>query len=407
MEKIRHRNDCRLCHQENISLIHSFSNSTLANELVSNPNQQQDEFPLDLYQCDDCGLFQLLDVVNPELMFKDYIYVSGTSQVMRDHFKSYAEQILELIKYKITSPNSLVVDIGANDSTLLKYLKNKARVVGVEPASNLATKSNAEGILTINDFFNVEVAKSIIKDHGKAEIVTCNNCLAHLDNVDEIILGVKELLTDDGTFVFENAYFIDTIKTRDYSQIYHEHVSMFSINPLDIYFKKHGMTIVKIEHQDIHGGSIRVFVKNKIVEQPQEVLDFIYEEEMWLTDYVIDASIINYTYIANKLKNRLIELKQQGKTIAGVTASAKSTSFLHYANIGNDLLDFICEDSAKIGKYSSGKHIPIVSFDDIYIKKPDYLVMLSYNFVDSIMKKHINFEGTWVIPLPELKEIKS
>ena len=169
--------------------------------LFQNPDQVQKTYPLHFYQCQDCGFFQLLDIVNPELMFSDYIYRSGTSQVMRDYFDSYAEEVVSSLKLQ---SNGLVVDIGSNDGTLLKaFQKRGVKVIGIEPAANLANAANEEEIKTINNFFNCYVGQSIMFEFGRAKCITMNNCLAHLDNIDDIIIGVKELLADDGVFILK------------------------------------------------------------------------------------------------------------------------------------------------------------------------------------------------------------
>lgn len=395
---------CRLCKNKNLKSILDLGQSVLANEFVDDPDIVQETYPLELFQCKDCFLFQLLDVVDPELMFKNYLYVSGTSELIRQHFEKYAEDVCYeywLQNEPLPIPwRGLFVDIGSNDSTLLKQVKGY-NVIGVEPAKNLADKSNEEGIVSINDFFNVKTAKEIVANHGKADIITCNNCLAHLDNVDEVVEGVKELIAENGIFVFENAYFGSTFSNNDFSQIYHEHVSYFTKLPLIKYFTSKGMTVYKIEDNYNHGGSIRVFVKNKI-ENNKDLLDKTIYEEQFINENNINLLIDNIKFIKEDINKQLTKLRLEGKSIVGITASAKSTTFLHYCDIGNLLLDYICDDAKeKQNKLAPGKHIPIKPFSEIFKTRPDYLLILSFNFINAVMKKFEYIPLNWIIPFPE------
>lgn len=413
--QITRRSDCRLCHSTNLKLVLQLEPSALANAFVSDLTIEQDKFPLDLFNCLDCGHYQLLDVVDPSILFKHYLYVSGTSKLMRRHFRNYACSVVSEFDL---DDDDLLVEIGSNDGTSLKWFKTLGiKVLGIDPAENLAVKATQEGITTIPSFFNRKVANQIINEYGKASVVVANNVFAHADDLDEIVLGVKELLKENGVFIFEVSYFKDVILSGDFSQIYHEHTSYHTVLPLYSFFKKHDMQLYKIERVDSHGGSIRCFVSNKfdnnVLSSSHNDASFFIEQESKFGLYSINEpwSGVN-KFIENIEKNKedlnklLIELKQSGKKISGVAASAKSTTFLHHYNIGTELLDYICDDAPeKIGLFSPGKHIPIVPFSKIYEDNPDYLLILSFNFVDSIITRHPNFKGKWIVPLPELKII--
>src|ERR1035437_1080479 len=406
MKDYIHKENCRLCGGSLFKLVMSLGNSSLANELVDE-DLEQDTFPLDLFRCELCGHYQLLDVVSPDRMFKHYLYVSGTSKLMRDHFANYAETIVKDLRLK---SDDLVCDIGSNDSTLLKaFAKNNVKVIGVEPAENLAAQSNKEGIRTISKFFSVDVAKEIVKDFGKASVVTSNNCFAHLDDMRGFVEGVKEMLADDGVFVFENAYLLDMLKTNDFSQVYHEHVGYFGLMPLKLFFRTLGMIIFDAQLIDIHGGSIRFFVAKDGSREIKPSVAKIIKDEEDSDVYNPSLDFTNKDFHCNnlitkvKLKERLLTLKGQGKTIAGAFASAKSTTLLHYFEIGKDILDCIFDDAPeKIGKLSSGKHIPILPFSALSEKSPDYVLILSYNFTDFVIKKHSDYKGTWIVLFPEI-----
>lgn len=414
-QMIHRRSDCRLCHSSNLELVLQLKPSALANEFVKQPVEQA-KFPLDLFQCLDCEHYQLLDIVNPEILFKNYLYVSGTSQLMRDHFNDYAKEMVQ--RYLLTE-NDLVIDIGSNDSTLLKSFKNLGiKVVGVEPATNLASKSNQDGIKTYNNFFNQKTAEEIIINEGKASLITCNNCFAHTDDLDEIILGAKKLLKYGGRFVFEVSYFADVIKNYTFDQLYHEHLDFHHVAPLHKFLTKHNLALEKVKYLNIHGGSIRCYVKNieKYIERkgqpkiPKDVSSIIQSEiDLGLHDRKVAWSQVP-TFLQkieenkNILKEKLLELKSQGARIGAVAASAKSTTFLHHYELNKNIIEFICDDAPeKVGLLSSGLHIPIVPFSRENINKVDYLLILSFNFTESIIKNHPEFLGKWICPLPEFK----
>lgn len=411
---ITRRSDCRLCHSRDFNLILQLNPSALANAFVKDPSIKQEEFPLDLFQCKSCGHYQLLDVVDPNVMFKDYCYVSGTSKVMRQHFRNYACSIVS--EYDLEE-DDLVCDIGSNDGTLLKYFKCFGmNVIGVDPAENLVQNATAQGVTTITAFFDRKVAQEIKEKYGLAKVITCNNCFAHSDNLDEIVLGVKELLSEDGIFIFEVSYFKNVIENIGFDQIYHEHLSYHSILPLHLFFTQHGMTIFDIERVNVHGGSIRCFVKNKdyrLFKNGECWLDetlYFSEQEEKYGLYTTDSEYSSINKFTRKieqnkqeLKDKLNTLKQSGARIAAVAASAKSTTFLHHYEIGTDLIDYICDDAPeKQGLFTPGKHIPVVPFSKIYEDNPDYLLILSFNFVYSIVNKHKDFKGRWIIPSPNL-----
>lgn len=412
---IRRRTDCRLCHSSNLELALQLKPSALANAFVKEPVAQE-KFPLDLFQCLDCEHYQLLDVIDPEILFKNYLYVSGTSQLMRDHFDKYAKEMVQ--RYLLTE-NDLVIDIGSNDSTLLKSFKNLGvKVIGVEPATNLAKKSNLDGIKTYNDFFNQNLADEIIAKEGKATLISCNNCFAHSDDLDEIILGIKKLLKVGGRFVFEVAYFADVVRNYTFDQIYHEHTSYHGAAPLQKFLARHNLALEKIKHINIHGGSIRCYVKSveKYIEKnglpriSKDVSDIIQSEiDLGLHDRKVawsqvPAFIQKIENNKKSLKEKLLELKSQGARIGAVAASAKSTTFLHHYELNKNIIEFICDDSSlKTGLLSPGLHIPVVPFTKENMDKVDYLLILSFNFTESIIKNHKEFLGKWISPLPEVK----
>ncbi len=371
----------------------------------------EDFFPLKVNFCTRCGQLQLSHVVNPEILFRHYVWVSSTSKVTVAHFEEYARSVFSRFQLK---KGDLVVEMGSNDGVLLRPFKALgAKVLGVDPARNVAARATREGIPTLSSFFNVNVAKRIAKKHGKAAVITANNVFAHIHDLDEIMRAVHELLDNEGVFVIEAPYNGDMVEKKLFDIVYHEHLSYLSLRPLARFFRRFGMRIFDVVKTPVHGGSVRLFVclegaKFTTKKSVQRFLDL--EERMKLHD------IDTYRVFAKKIwKNKtdlttlLTKLKKQKKRIAAYGAPAKSTTLLHYFHLGKETLDFIVDDSPfKVGLFTPGTHIPVVATKQLYVQKPDYVLILAWNFADSIMtihKKYKDFGGKFIIPVPTPKVI--
>ncbi len=408
MEKVKKIDFCRLCKGKKLKKILDLGETPPANSFLkkSQLKDKEDFFPLIVNFCTDCSQLQLSHVVSPEILFRHYVWVSSTSPVTVAHFEEYANSVFHNLKLK---KNDLVVEMGSNDGVLLKpFKKLGAKVLGVDPALNVARRATKEGILTLPDFFNVKIAKQITKKYGKAKIITANNVFAHINDLDEIVKAVYELLDKEGAFVIEAPYNIDLVEKNLFDIVYHEHLSYLAIKPLDKFFKSFGMQIFNVVKRPVHGGSVRIFVKmsgaaHKIRESVKEFINL--EERKKLSD-------INtyYEFAKNIEKNKisllklLKELKKENKSIAGYGAPAKSTTLLHYFGIGKETIDFIVDDSPfKHGLFTPGKHIQVVAAQNLYTRKPDYLLILAWNFAESIMKTHEKFRkqgGKFIVPVP-------
>ena len=252
---------CRLCKNFDLSSVLKLQSTPPANEFITKDqlNIDQNIFPLELYFCNSCNHIQLLDVVNPSILFEDYVYVSGTSPVFVNHFKEYANNIIERFN---PDKNFLVIDIGSNDGTLLKFFKNnKFQFLGIDPAKNISSNATKNGIETITNFFTSELANKIKKKYKQASIITANNVFAHADNLEDILLGIKNLLSSDGIFIFEVSYLVDVLEKNLFDTIYHEHLSYHSVEPLKSFFLENGLEMISAERINTHGGSIRVYVQ--------------------------------------------------------------------------------------------------------------------------------------------------
>ena len=407
----RRRDTCRLCGGNDLSLVLALTPTPPANAFVEEAAKDTEQpcFPLDVYFCGTCAHVQLLDVVDPGLLFKNYVYVSGTSPTFVEHFDGYANDITR----RFNPPDgSLIVDIGSNDGTLLAAFKGRGfRVLGIDPARDIAARANEAGIETIADFFSHKLAAEIRESYVSAEIITANNVFAHADDLGGIVAGVRELLAPGGVFVFEVSYLADVIADTLFDTIYHEHLAYHSVKPLKRFFAEAGLDLFAVERVDTHGGSIRGMAghgggPNKADGSVADLI--VLEEETRLDraetfrDFSADIETLG-----TQLKDLIAGIKAEGKSIAGFGAPAKATTLMYHFGIGADEMDFIVDDSPlKQGLYTPGTHIPVLPPDALYERKPDTVIILAWNFAQVIMDKHSAFldaGGRFIVPLPELK----
>jgi len=405
-----HKTSCRICGNSNLVKILDLGEMPLANAFLKKEdiNNPEPKFPLVIYFCKDCGLLQVLDIVNPELLFKHYHYLTSTSKPLADHFIDLGENLTNRF---IKSENDLVIDIGGNDAVLLNSIKNKCRVLNIEPAENIAKISKGKGVDTIENFFSFELAKDILKKYGPAKIIAANNVFAHIDNLKDILEGVKILIGDNGVFVFEVHWVGNLLGLKGiggFDQIYHEHLSYFSLLAIKGLINQFDLKIFDIKLIPIHGKSLQVYVSKKY-KALDSVNEFLEEEKNLGLDEV--KTYMDFTKRVegnkNELKNLLQKLKNENKKIVGYGAPAKGNTLLNYFEIDNKILDFIVDDSPlKQGLYTPGTHIPIFSSDKLKEEKPDYLLLLAWNYTESILKKEqkLRDKGVkFIIPIPKVK----
>ena len=413
--KVRHykRETCRLCESEDLGCVLSLEPTPPANAFVnaSRIADEQSRFPLDVYFCRACKHVQLLDVVDPEELFGEYVYVSGTSSVFVKHFEDYAQMCRE--RYNLQK-GDFVVEIGSNDGTLLRFFQDAGmRVVGIDPAREIARRATESGIETLPTFFDSTLARKLQEERKSAKLIAANNVFAHIDDLGEVVDGVRSLLTEDGVFVFEVSYLVDVFNKTLFDTIYHEHLAYHSVGPLVPFFEAHGMELIHVSRVGSHGGSLRAVAQLKggphLVEA--SVALFIEEERvLGLQDedsLKAFAARINDT--GEKLRTMLQELKSENRKIAGFGAPAKATTLMYHFGINSDLIDFVVDDSPlKQGLYTPGMHIPVVPASRIPEEKPDYLLLLAWNFADAIIGKHAEFRengGKFIVPLPNLEVV--
>lgn len=412
-ELCHRRSTCRLCGGGALELVLKLEPTPPANAFVpaAGLGRAQETFPLDVFFCGDCGHVQLLDVVDPRVLFEHYVYVSGTSPVFVKHFEDYAAQVLGRFQ---PQPGSLVLDIGSNDGTLLSFFKRAGhRVLGIDPAIEIARLATEAGIETLAGFFTPDLARTLRAERGPAAVVTANNVFAHIDDLAGVAEGVRTLLAPDGVFVFECSYLADVVEKTLFDTIYHEHLAYHAVQPLRRFLARCGLELIEAIRVDSHGGSLRAVAQTAGGPRPvgnSVALLVALEERLGL-----DKAETFHRFAADiealkaELGGLLRRLKAEGKTIGAFGAPAKATTLMYHFAIGPELIDFIIDDSPlKQGLYSPGMHIPVLSSAAIAERKPDYLVVLAWNFAQPIIAKNAAFReagGRFIVPLPKVEVI--
>ena len=398
---------CQICDSENLTKFLDLGKHPPPLNFVMLQNaSEQKLFPLEVFHCGSCGLVQLGNAVDPNLMFKEYTYTSGVSTAFKKHLHEFAAYLVKRFDLK---ENDLVIDIASNDGTLLDgFKKFGIKVLGVEP-SNTADIAIKNNIPTINDFFNEEVANRIEQDFGKAKIITATNVFAHVDKLDSFMKGIKKILHENGSFVSESQYLYDIVTKLEYDTIYHEHLRYYGLKQLIFLFNKYQMDVFDAERIEAQGGSIRAFAcfknKFKILPSVQKIVKN--EDDIKISSLdTMKEFARRIEDNKNKLRSLLQQLKAEGKTIVGIGAPARSSTVLNYCQIGPDFLDFVAEKSQlKIGKLTPGTHIKVVDDDELSKANPDYALLLSWHLKESIIPKIRDggFKGKFIIPLPNVE----
>ncbi len=402
------RTTCRVCGGSDLETILTLGPSPLANSFLQSPDEFADErkYPLDLYYCDGCSLLQLLDVVNPEILFRHYLYVTGTSTTMAAHNRAYAQTVVKLLDL---GPQDLVAEVASNDGSLLRCFKDLgARTLGIEPARNLAALAQTSGIDTVNEFFTQAVAQNLRAERGAARAVIANNVLAHVDDPVSFLAGCRDLLADDGLIIVEMPYVGDLLSRREYDTVYHEHLSYFSVRSLLHACERVGLAAVRIDRVAVHGGSLRLYLSRSAGAHSDRVRALANEErEAGVTDIGHYRKFAADVEAGRTALVQLIErLVLEGKTVVGYGAPAKGNTLLNYCGIDTRLLPYtVDKNPLKVGLYTPGTHIPVkdVSMLSDGGAAPDYVLILAWNFADEIIEQqrgHRERGGKFILPVP-------
>jgi len=405
-KKMLIKKHCVLCSSQNIESAIDFGTTPLANSYPLKKSSKEKYFNLSCVICNDCGHLQLKELINPKLMFDNYLYVSGTSKVLVDHFKSYTNKVIKKIRL---NKKSSILDIACNDGTFLNFFvkKNFAKVVGVDPAKNLRRYNKEKGIDINVGYFSSNYSKKLKKKYGKFDLITANNVFAHSPNLQDFTQGVKNLLSKEGVFVLEVSYLGTVLKKKTFDTIYHEHMSYHSLTPLLSFFKRFKLEIFDFELIKAQGGSIRVYIShkkskklstNKINNQiKKEKSQHLFEKKTYIKFY---NKILNQK---KKLRKILNNIKALNHNIIGYGAPAKLTTLSHVLDFNKNDFNIVIDDNKlKQNRYIPGKKMLIKNSNYLNQLKKSYIIILAWNFSESIIQKckKINKKFKFILPFP-------
>lgn len=408
--------ECRVCGSKDLVKYLDLGLMPLANnlEFTAVAAKEKERFPLQVMFCKECALSQLSVVIDPEKMFSHYVYRSGVNGGYVEHCK---EMMRHLYTEYLKDTGNFHIDIAGNDGTLLlQSLKayddlgfiDGLQILNVDPASNLTAIAEQAGVPSRTDFWSSDLAEIIVERYSWASLITATNVFAHLDNVKDFMQGCRIALSGKGILVIENPYLIDTIENMEFDQVYFEHTQYWSVLPMYKICEDNDLELIDVQKQNIHGGTMRYIIAKK--DSGRSIRQGVQE--------AINAEVVKgyreadtYLKWSDQVKEvikdfgwNLLRLKKTGVKIAAFAASAKGNTLLNAAKINTDIIDFISDQTPeKIGKFSPGTGIPILGMEAIMKQKPDYVVILSWNFQDEIIGKvrATGYTGKFIIPIPK------
>jgi len=387
--------DCRSCGNTKLKRVVSLGYQPLANNLLKKKDDKCELYPLEVNYCDKCHNCQLSVAVDPKKMFSNYLYTSSTSKSFREHFINAAKKYIK--DFKLNNKRSYIIDVGSNDGVALKPFKDLGfkKILGIEPAKNLAKLANKNKIKTFNGFLEKNNLKKIKKN---ADLILASNVFAHSDKLNEMAECIFKLLGKKGTLILEVQYLLNTLKDLTFDNIYHEHYNYWSLTSLTNFFKKHDAKIYKVEKINTHGGSIRVYIKkDKSMKTEASVTKLIQEEEKFgIKNFQTYKEFSKKVYkIRDNIRKNILELKNKNKKIIGYGSPAKATTALNFFGISEEIECIVEDNNLKHGKYLPGMKIPIVSRDKVKTK-PDCALVLAWNFFEEIKKKNSDLAHKFV-----------
>lgn len=407
-----HESECRSCRSTELRRILSFGETPLANRLIARANCDDPEprYPLEVVFCPACSLVQITETIPPDVLFRDYVYLSSFSDTVVENAEAAVEAVLGR---KLLTGTDLVLEVASNDGYLLQHYQRRGiPILGIEPASNIAQVATERGIPTRNEFFTRDLAEQLRSSGTRGSVIHAHNVLAHVADLNGFVEGLSRVLRDDGICVIEVPYLRDMIVNCEFDTIYHEHLFYYSLTALDRVLRRNGLVILDVERTPIHGGSLCIFAGLQGSGEVGAPVRAILDEEQQL-------GITRPTYfhgfaervetLRNELAALLSDLKAQGMRIAAYGAAAKGTVLLNAVGIGPETLEFVADRSPhKQGLYMPGVHVPIVPPERLLEDMPDVVLLLAWNFADEILHEQEEYRwrgGRFLIPLPEPKVI--
>jgi len=406
---------CRHCETELTFPFVDLGSAPPSNSYLTEEGMRDTEkwYPLRVLVCTHCWLVQTEDFADREEFFNaDYAYFSSFSTTWLEHAKQY---IAEMVTRFNLNTNSHVIEVAANDGYLLQYVKAlNIPCTGVEPTASTAKLAREKGITIVEDFFSISLAKELIAQGKQADLITANNVLAHVPDINDFVAAFAILLKPKGVATFEFPYLMDLIEGTQFDTIYHEHFSYFSVTAVNHIFTSNGLSIFDIEQLKTHGGSLRVYaqrIDQGVMPTSSYVIDLLNKENH--KGITLPSCYTDFHYKVDKVKNAflsfLIDARNQDKSVAAYGAAAKGNTIMNYAGIRPDLISFVVDrNPAKQGKFMPGSRIPIVDEKHLLTHKPDYVVILPWNLKAEVIQQHLyikDWGGHFVTVVPCLEVI--
>ena len=398
---------CFICNNTNLFAFLDLGQQPPSDAFLRREDLEKPEarFPLSLNFCEECGLVQLGHIVDPKVLFPEYVYTTGMNNSLRENFKMLVEKLVKRFKL---GKNDFAIDIGSNDGTLLQnYAPFGVQTLGIDPSS-ASLLAKEKGIPTLTAFFNEETASEVKKEYKTADVITATNVFAHVADLHSFLRGGKFLLAPSGVFVSESGYLLDMLETLGYDAIYHEHLRYYALHPLARLFAQYGMEIFDAERIPSHNGSIRVFAARKgaypVAQSIGELLAL--EESAKLREKETLMQFAKRVHEHKHALRKLIsDIRTSGKRAVGIGAPAKGNTLLNFCGFGVKEIEYLAEKSElKIGLFAPGSRIPVVAEERLFRDQPDYALLLSWNLSDELIPKLRNkgYRGKFIVLFPEV-----
>lgn len=401
---------CRCCGGRQGAVVLDLGIQPLANNFLrpDDLGKPEPKFPLRLAVCQSCWLLQLTDIVPPVELFSEYLYFSSFSDALLRHARTAAERYIR--EFGLGS-HSQVVEIASNDGYLLQnFVAARIPCLGIEPAANIAKVARQKGVETLEEFFDLALARRLAGAGRRADLLLGNNVFAHAPDTNDFVAGLAALVKPEGRIILEFPYAVDLMAHTEFDTIYHEHVFYFTLSALMPLFQRHGLEIFRVEHLPIHGGSLRLFaaragaypVESSVSERLAR------EAELGVNSLRFYERFARQVHaLRQELCSLLAELKRGGHSIAAYGAAAKGSTLLNFFGVGRETLDFVADRSTyKQGRLTPGTHLPIVPPEELLRQRPDYTLLLSWNFADEILAQQQAYRdagGKFIIPIPRVQ----